>query len=86
MGHVKNGIVVLDAPVALRDGQAVRVETVRQEVDRENMDRADRVRQLQQLFADWTEEDATLSDEEADRLHTALEHNRGLTLRSTMLD
>ena len=30
-------------------------------------ERADRIRQLRQLFAEWTEEDSKLSDEEADR-------------------
>ena len=49
-------------------------------------ERADRLRRLQQLFAEWTDEDARLSDEEADRLQSALEENHGLRFRSPKLD
>jgi tRNA(fMet)-specific endonuclease VapC len=87
LGHVKNGVVVLDTPLQLKEGQAVRVEPVEDEMERQaDTDRADRVRGLQQLFAEWTEEDARLSDEEADRLRTALEQNRGLRFQSPPLD
>ena len=85
--HVKNGVVVLDTQVSLNDGQAVRVEPLGQGTGIQlDTDRADRVRQLQQLFAEWTAEDAKLSDAEADRLRAALEQNRGLSFRSPTLD
>ena len=86
IGHVKNGVVVLDTQVSLNDGQAVRVEPLGQGTGIQlDTDRADRVRQLQQLFAEWTAEDAKLSDAEADRLRAALEQNRGLSFRSPTL-
>ncbi len=66
IGHVKNGVVVLDMQVSLQEGQAVRVEPLEQEKPTHlNQERADRVRRLQQLFSEWTEEDAKLSDEDA---------------------
>jgi hypothetical protein len=78
-GHFKNGVVVPDAQVALPEGQAVRVEPLplgrQDQIPDEGEDRA---RQLQSLFSRWTEEDGKLSDEEADRLHKALEQSRGL--------
>ena len=87
LGHVKNGVVVLDTQVALNDGQAVRVEPLGPGTGAKlDTERADRVRQLQQYFAEWTVEDGKLSDAEADRLHAALEQNRGLSFRSPTLD
>jgi hypothetical protein len=77
-GHVKNGVIVLD------EAQAMRVQPLANTpLDAQQ---AERVRQLQKLFAEWTEEDSRLSDEEADRLHTALEQSRGLGFRSPALD
>jgi hypothetical protein len=84
IGHVKNGVVVLDSNVALKDGQAVRVEPLAATAPQQR-EPADLVRRLQQLLAEWTEEDGKLSDEEADRLHSALSQNRGLGFRSPML-
>lgn len=84
IGHVKNGVVVLDAQVSLTEGQAVRVEPLGK--TQLELERAECVRQLQQLFTEWTEEDGKLSDEEADRLHAALEYSRGLGFRSPKLD
>jgi hypothetical protein len=87
VGHVKNGVVVLDTSVHLREGQAVRLEPIGDKMETNaDIDRADRVRRLQQLFAEWTEEDGKLSDEEADRLRTALEQSRGLRFRSAAVD
>jgi hypothetical protein len=83
-GHVENGVIVLDAPIRLPEGQAVRVEPLN--VVLTESDRSDRVRQLKQLFHQWTEEDSNLSEEEADRLRVALEENRGLRFRSPDLD
>lgn len=87
IGHVKNGVIILDAQVSLADGQAVRVEPLAPGSETPlDHERAEQVRQLQQLFAEWTEEDGQLSDEEADRLHAALEANRGVSFRSPQLD
>ena len=86
-GQVRNGVVVLDSGVGLADGQTVRVEPVGSGAeDESDADRAERVRRLQQLLADWTEEDGELTDEEADRLRVALDRDRGVTFRSMNLD
>ena len=81
-GHVRNGVVILDVQVELSEGQAVRIEAVEGALDHA---RTERVLQVQQLFDQWTREDAQLPLDEADRLHTALEQSRGLTFRSTDL-
>ncbi len=87
IGHVKDGVIVLDTHVPLADGQVVRVEPLAQGGETPlDADRAKRVQQLRQLLAEWTEEDAKLPDDEADRLHTALEHGHGLDFRSPPLD
>ena len=87
IGHVKNGVVVVDAEVPLNEGQAVRVEPLEQGVGSElTKAHAERVRQLQQLFAQWTEEDDRLPDEEADRLQAALDQNPRLNIRPSNLD
>ena len=83
IGHVKNGVVVLNTTVSLADGQAVRVEPLGTGIDAA---RADRIRQMQQLFAEWNEEDGKLTDEEADRLHQALEQSHGLSFRPAAVD
>jgi hypothetical protein len=83
IGHVKDGVVVFDAHVSLPDGQAVRVEPLGEAPL--TQERADQVRRLQQLFAEWTEEDGKLSEEEAERLHTALERSPRLRFRSPEL-
>jgi hypothetical protein len=85
IGHVKNGVVVLDSNVVLTDGQAVRVEPLPASAPQKH-EREDRVRRLQRVLAEWTEEDSKLSDEEADRLHSALAQNHGLSFRSPLLD
>src|SRR5437763_539846 len=85
IAHVKDGVVVIDA--RLPDGRAVRVEPLAPGANTPvDAERDERVRRLQQLFAVWTDEDAKLSDEEADRLQAALEGNRGLNLWSPALD
>src|SRR5262245_56134451 len=87
IGHVKNGVIILDAPTSLTEGQAVRVEPLEQGADASRaMDSAVRIQQLQRLFAEWTEEDGKLSGEEADRLHAGLEQTSGLGFRSPKLD
>ena len=80
IGHVRNGVVVLDQNAPLAEGQSVRVEPVATQAMLD-ADRMERVRQLQGLFQQWTEEDALLSNEEADRLRLALNHSQGLQFR-----
>jgi hypothetical protein len=82
-GHVKDGVVVFDSPVTLPEGQAVRVEPLGDVPV--NQERMDKVRRLQELFAQWTEEDGKLSEEEADRLHAALERSPRLRFRPLKL-
>ena len=85
IGHVRNGIVVLDAQISLIEGQAVRVEPLQVPsgaTGKLNAELSSRVQRLQQMFEEWTQEDGQLTDEEADRLHVALESNRGLEFRS----
>ena len=87
IGHVKNGVIIIDAQISLQDGQAVRVEPLGPQTETPiDAERAERVGRLQQLFTQWTDEDATLSDEEADRLQSALAENHGLRFRSPTLD
>lgn len=87
VGHVKNGVVVLDAQVPLAEGQVVRVEPVGQGMAAHvELECADRVRELQRLFAEWTEEDGKLSDEDADRLRKTLERSRGLRFHSPIVE
>jgi hypothetical protein len=87
LGHVKNGVIVLDTNVPLQDGQAVRVEPLASGADtRVDAARAESVRKLQELFTAWTDEDAQLTNEKADRLRNALERDCGLRLRSAILD
>ncbi|MFL5330493.1 MAG: hypothetical protein ACJ8C4_16440 [Gemmataceae bacterium] len=81
IGHVKNGVVVLDAPGALPEGQTVRVEPVPEAEAKVEAERRDRIQQLQQLFDEWTDEDGKLTDEEANRLRVALDDSRGLHFR-----
>ena len=80
IGHVRNGVVVLDQNAPLTEGQAVRVEPVASQAMLD-ADRMERVRQLQSLFQQWTEEDSQLSDEEAERLRLALNDSQGLQFR-----
>jgi hypothetical protein len=82
LGHVENGVVVFDARVPLKDGQAVRVEPL-EGLDAE---RADHIAQLQKLFAEWTQEDGQLAEDEADKLQTALDQSSRVGLRTPALD
>jgi hypothetical protein len=87
LGHVKNGVVVLDSGVCLAEGQAVRVEPIGQTpATALEGDDTGRLRRLQELFAEWTEEDSKLSENDADLLRSALEQNHGLNFRSPHLE
>ncbi len=86
-GHVKDGVMVLDTQVSLPDGQAVRVEPIPSSpASLVPSPQAERVRELQRLFAEWTAEDANLTDDEADQLQAALEQSGRLRFRSAELD
>lgn len=76
-GHVRNGVVILDALITLSEGQAVRIEPL--------ADTTERVLQLRQLFDQWTQEDGQLSLKDADRLHVALEQSQGMQFRTPNL-
>ena len=80
IGHVRNGVVVLDQNASLTEGQTVRVEPVTSPTMLD-ADRMERVRKLQSLFEQWTEEDAQLSNDEADCLRLALDQSQGLQFR-----
>lgn len=80
IGHVRNGVVVLDHDASLSEGQAVRVEPLATKATLD-ADRLNRLQKMRQLFAEWTEEDRQLTPEEADRLHSALDQNQGLEFR-----
>lgn len=74
IGHVRNGVVVLDANASsLSEGQIVRVEPVKETTTSLDRERAERLNQMRSLFEQWTDEDAQLLPEDADRLHSALE-------------
>jgi hypothetical protein len=84
-GHVKNGVILLDTEASLPEGQAVRVEAL-PEQPAISEETADRLQRMRTLFAQWREEDGHLTDDQAERLETALQQNRGLTLRLPKLD
>jgi len=82
IGHVRNGVVVLDANApSLSEGQTVRVEPMSETETSLDSERTERVQTLRSLFEQWTDEDSQLPPEDADRLHSALEKSRGLKFR-----
>lgn len=85
-GRVKNGVVVLDAQISLSEGQEVRVEPVQPKSPAVSEARTAQVEAMKRMFAEWDEEDSKLSDEEADRLHVALQQSPRLTFRTPKLD
>lgn len=86
IGHVKNGVIVVGDGTSLPDGQPVRVEPLDPAANTGDEDSTERIRKLERLFAEWTEEDGKLSGEEADRLQAALEQHRGLGFRAAKVD
>ncbi len=87
VGHVKNGVIIVDANITLVEGQAVRIEPLPQEADAQIGDeRAEKLKRMQELFTQWDDEDSKLTDEEADRLQVALEQNPRLSFRIPKLD
>jgi hypothetical protein len=87
LGHVKTGVIILDVEVSLQDGQTVRVEPLDEATGTPvDAERDERVRRMREFFAQWTDEDAKLSDADADVLHAALAEHRGLQFRSPSLD
>lgn len=85
VGHMRHGVVILDHPIPLPEGQPVRIEPLAPQASVDEA-RADQLRRMHTLFAQWDEEDSKLSDEEADRLRIALQQNRGLSFRTAQLD
>jgi hypothetical protein len=84
VGHVQNGVVVLDVAAHLAEGLTVRVQPLGLDVSRDD-ERSARVSELRRLFDAWTEEDGKLNDAQAGCLSEALEASRGLQFRSADL-
>ena len=86
-GHVEDGVVIFDSEGLPAEGQKVNVQPIETASDRPlESEQADRLREMERHFAEWTEEDGKLSDEEADVLENALRRSRGLEFRSPMPD
>lgn len=86
VGHVKNGVVVLDSPAQLPDGLLVHVQPLESDSNGSLDDqRSARVGELRRLFDAWTEEDGKLNDAQAGCLSEALEGSQGLQFRPTDL-
>lgn len=82
LGHVKDGVIILDTQVVLAEGQAVRVEPVREVGPTSgSAERDQQLQAMKNIFTQWDEEDRSLTDEEAERLQIALACSRGLSLR-----
>lgn len=77
LGHFKNGVIVLDTPVNLKEGTPVRVETL---VSDEQARRADRYRLLLQRLDEGNKEDAADGGRLGDLLQQELAAERGLPL------
>jgi hypothetical protein len=85
-GHVRNGVVVLDIPISMANGQAVEVIPIVQESSTvDEVERTQQLKRMKEIFAQWAEEDRDLSDEDADVLERALKENRGIRFRSVNL-
>ena len=85
IGHVRNGIVVLDADASFIEGQAVRVEPLQvpsTEAGGMDSELAARVQKIRTIFEQWTQEDSHVSPEVAEEFHLALEANRGLEFQT----
>jgi hypothetical protein len=83
LGHVKHGVIILDTDAVLTEGQAVRVLPLPMELSTTPTgERAEQLQRMKTLFAQWDEEDQSLSDEEAARLQNALQENGRLAFRT----
>ena len=85
IGHVRNGLVVLDADASLAEGQAVRVEPLQvssAEAGGMDAELAARVQKIRAIFEQWSQEDSEVSPEVAEEFHLALEANRGLEFQT----
>ena len=80
IGHVRNGVVILDRDASLSEGQAVRVEPLATQAT-SDADRLNRLQKMRNLFEQWTEEDRRLTPDAADRLLATLDQNQGLEFR-----
>lgn len=78
LGHVKNGVVVLDTQVNLEEGTPVRVETL---VGDEQQRRAERYQQLLRRLNEWNEQDAANDGHLGDVLQEGLAADHGIRFR-----
>ena len=85
-GHVRDGIVVLDMPISMEDGQAVEViPIVRESSTVDEIERTQQLKRMKETFAQWAEEDRDLTEHDADVLERALNENRGIRFRPVNL-
>lgn len=79
LGHVKNGVIVLDAPATLGEGTPVRVESLAgARIDAEKQHRGEHYRALLQRLQEWNREDADEEGRLGDVLQTELAADRGI--------
>jgi hypothetical protein len=81
IGHVKNGVIVVDKGVSLSEGQTVRIEPLTRDNEGSAPDaHSDQLSAMKALFSQWDLEDNQVPDETAAEFHKALAQNRGLRL------
>jgi hypothetical protein len=76
-GSTGKGAMVMGTPTACSEQQPNRIEVVPSGIC-VDAQLAERIRSLQRLFAEWTEEDGKLRNEDADVLGVALDASHGL--------
>lgn len=79
LGRVKNGVIIIDTPMTLPEGQPVRIEPLALRVVIPTDDRLER---MKTIFARWDAEDSELSDDESECLQLAIRGNRGILFRT----
>jgi hypothetical protein len=84
VGHVKNGVIVVDGAVNLPEGQAVRIEPLAGESRAGTLSDglSNQLQEMKALFAQWDEEDSLVPEETAEDFHRSLERHRGLHFRA----
>jgi hypothetical protein len=83
-GRVSNGVVVLDESRPLPEGIDVQVQPITNQAEvLTSLERNELVARMKFLFDQWDTEDASLTDEEASRLESAMFERRGVGLRTS---
>ncbi len=87
VGHVKNGVIIVEGNAAFVEGQAVRIEPLPRETTLPTAEACEeKLNRMESHFAQSDEEDSKITDEEADRLRVALQQNPRLSFRIPKLD